>query len=499
MTEEEAIPADIDVIAKCTCKIKTTDYNVRLTDTEFRWHISGNKQLKGLQVVRVVDILAVTLDNSTKTEIDKNGVSVSYVKQGKKLILKLCCVTFTSGDSQIVSNLYQQISTLIRKIEQRPRKLLVLINPVSGRSKGRSTYEQKVAPIFKEAGIETDVIVTQRAHHTEEILSTYDLNSINGLVLVGGDGLYQECVNGLMRRLATEQNVNIDDPDETVPAIDIPIGVIPCGTGNGIALGCYGNCDVITAALAIAIGYESPANIMSVHSDDKLLTYSVLMTGYGLWGDIINSAESRRNQGVFRYAIAFAEYAFIKNQRRLQLSIQHYSGESLRQVKNKTQTTEAGSYLNETTMENNTGTETDVWTNSTNCAPTTTTESVVGTVIFVSSPIHAFSTTTKPDLSRVTMYMNKSSHRTKFMSFLFQLMTTNFNALDSRDDITTLHGQEWKIKLENPSLPETENSILEHIINIDGEVFRLSKLEFHTKLLTDRIKLFSNMPYFTKR
>jgi hypothetical protein len=43
-------------------------------------------------------------------------------------------------------------------VEQRPRKLLVLINPVSGRSKGRSTYEQKVAPIFKEADIETDVI-----------------------------------------------------------------------------------------------------------------------------------------------------------------------------------------------------------------------------------------------------------------------------------------------------------------------------------------------------
>jgi hypothetical protein len=63
--------------------------------------------------------------------------------------------------------------------------------------------------------------------------------------------------------------------------------------------------------------------------------------------------------------VAFAEYAFIKNQRRLQLSIQHYSEESLRQVKNKTQTTEAGSNLNETTMENNTGTETEVWTNST--------------------------------------------------------------------------------------------------------------------------------------
>jgi diacylglycerol kinase family enzyme len=48
-------------------------------------------------------------------------------------------------------------------------------------------------------------------------------------VLVSGDGLYHEAVNGLMRRLATEQNVNVDDPDVTVPVIDIPVGLIPCG------------------------------------------------------------------------------------------------------------------------------------------------------------------------------------------------------------------------------------------------------------------------------
>jgi hypothetical protein len=47
MAEEKAVPADKDVIAKCTCKIKTTDYDVRLTDAEFRWHIAGNKQMKG--------------------------------------------------------------------------------------------------------------------------------------------------------------------------------------------------------------------------------------------------------------------------------------------------------------------------------------------------------------------------------------------------------------------------------------------------------------------
>lgn len=47
---------------------------------------------------------------------------------------------------------------LLFPVQQRPKKLLVLINPVSGGSKGRSVYERKVAPIFRDAGIETEVI-----------------------------------------------------------------------------------------------------------------------------------------------------------------------------------------------------------------------------------------------------------------------------------------------------------------------------------------------------
>lgn len=43
-------------------------------------------------------------------------------------------------------------------VKDRPKKLLVLINPVSGRCKGLSVYNSKIAPVFKEAKVETDVI-----------------------------------------------------------------------------------------------------------------------------------------------------------------------------------------------------------------------------------------------------------------------------------------------------------------------------------------------------
>ena len=40
----------------------------------------------------------------------------------------------------------------------RPKRLLVLINPVSGSGKARETYTRKVGPTLQEAKIETDVI-----------------------------------------------------------------------------------------------------------------------------------------------------------------------------------------------------------------------------------------------------------------------------------------------------------------------------------------------------
>ena len=43
-------------------------------------------------------------------------------------------------------------------MSSRPKRLLVVINPESGSRSGEKIYYNKVAPLFKQANIETEVI-----------------------------------------------------------------------------------------------------------------------------------------------------------------------------------------------------------------------------------------------------------------------------------------------------------------------------------------------------
>ena len=82
------------------------------------------------------------------------------------------------------------------------RKFLIFVNPVSGRGLGLGVW-RSVEGIFAEAGIETTVVTTTRAGHCREYLLALDarvLLSYACLVLVGGDGLVFEAVNGIMAR-----------------------------------------------------------------------------------------------------------------------------------------------------------------------------------------------------------------------------------------------------------------------------------------------------------
>ena len=99
------------------------------------------------------------------------------------------------------------------------KRIFLIVNPLSGKRRGMVVLEQ-LKPVFAAADAEMDVQVTEQAGHARQIAKEFDLAEYDGLCLIGGDGTVHEAVSGLF--------------EQGEPA-SIPLGIIPCGTGNDVA------------------------------------------------------------------------------------------------------------------------------------------------------------------------------------------------------------------------------------------------------------------------
>ncbi|XP_063937672.1 ceramide kinase isoform X4 [Daucus carota subsp. sativus] len=82
----------------------------------------------------------------------------------------------------------------------RPKSLLVFVHPRSGKGNGCRIWDE-VAPIFRLAQVRTKVLVTHRAGQALDAMSAISnrvLNSYDGVLAVGGDGFFNEILNGLL-------------------------------------------------------------------------------------------------------------------------------------------------------------------------------------------------------------------------------------------------------------------------------------------------------------
>lgn len=95
---------------------------------------------------------------------------------------------------------FQQINICVELEVGRPKNLMVFVNPICGKGNGCKIWEI-VAPLFSHAKVATKVIVTERVGHAYDILKSLtdkELRSFSGIVAVGGDGLFNEVLNGLL-------------------------------------------------------------------------------------------------------------------------------------------------------------------------------------------------------------------------------------------------------------------------------------------------------------
>ncbi|MEL6494877.1 MAG: diacylglycerol kinase family protein [Cyanobacteria bacterium J06623_7] len=263
-----------------------------LTKESLFWQEQGIKQR--LSLADVVGTSAIAISEKAKF-----GLLISaYPRQtaiAKRNQRELAEYYFVCEDEASRAQWQQAIdNTLAGKpieAELERRRLQVVINPNSGRQKAGKIFQQG-RQVFDRANLEYDVIETTSTQETKSSIFNLNLDQLEGLVIVGGDGTVHDAIAALMSR-----------PDRD-RAIKLPLGIIPGGTGNGLCksiLAAAGEAySPLNAAFIIAKGKQQDFDLATVRQNEKEY-YSFLSLAWGLISDVDIESEKLKFLGAYRF------------------------------------------------------------------------------------------------------------------------------------------------------------------------------------------------------
>uniref|UniRef100_A0A0D9V6H9 DAGKc domain-containing protein n=1 Tax=Leersia perrieri TaxID=77586 RepID=A0A0D9V6H9_9ORYZ len=153
----------------------------------------------------------------------------------------------------------------------RPKRLFILVNPFGGKKCARKIYEAEIRPLFEAAGVNVTMQETQYQGHAQEMASSLDLSQTSVQIHS------TRVVNGILQRIDWEE------------AIKLPIGVVPAGTGNGMA-----------KSLMHYAGHRQSLDVCTILQGAKKF-FSVLHMTWGLVADIDIESEKYRWMGSARF------------------------------------------------------------------------------------------------------------------------------------------------------------------------------------------------------
>ena len=188
------------------------------------------------------------------------------------------------------------------------KDIFVVINPSSGVGNAKSIYNQYVNPLLLAAGYNPQIYETKLQLDATNIISNMNLNNLDAILCVGGDGLLHEIVDGLLKN----KNPN---------ARLTPLMIIPGGSANGISssIAYSQKCNIKTSSICNLL-VTALVNGKTINSDIVLLkqpvnqdcipvlTPLVQSLSLGLVSDIDIESEYYKFLGKFRFDLC----AFLK-------------------------------------------------------------------------------------------------------------------------------------------------------------------------------------------
>ncbi|XP_074486672.1 sphingosine kinase 1-like [Sebastes fasciatus] len=182
----------------------------------------------------------------------------------------------------------------------RPSRMMLLVNPQSGKGQALTLYNNHIQRMLNEAGVTHTLVITERQNHARELVKEADLSQWDALVIMSGDGLLFEVINGLLERPDWED------------AIRTPLGILPGGSGNALAASVHhysGASPVYSEELLVSCGFllcqrlVAHMDLVSIHLPSSPRLFSFLSLAWGFVADVDIESEKYRHVGAARFTV----------------------------------------------------------------------------------------------------------------------------------------------------------------------------------------------------
>ena len=233
-------------------------------------------------------------------------------------------IRISVASKSIEEELFAALSTSMAAssiISRRPKRLLVIVNPLSGRGQAMTVLETIVLPVLRCSGIATHVEVTERQGHATDIVQNAldkryghdqrdyhncndntDLQDVNdtvdGIIALGGDGLFHEVTRGLFQFLEKKGIYSLEN-------LDMRLAHIPCGSTDAVACSLNGSRSAFNATAHVALGDCTALDVarITVNRNNQQI-YATCIAAYGFMADVVKSSEQYRPLlGPLRYDV----------------------------------------------------------------------------------------------------------------------------------------------------------------------------------------------------
>ena len=207
---------------------------------------------------------------------------------------------------------YAPVFTQKAKKGKATKQVHMLVNPYSGKRKGRATAELAKS-MFEAQGVEVDIHFSAYSGHLIKIASEIKAKASDVFVVVGGDGSLSEVVTGRMQATSEKNEL---------------FGLVPAGTGNSVAhdLAIGTTEEAVNHIVkgrnqAFDLAKVELANGLPGAVDGTTTRYSHNLVTWGLGVDSTIKAEKMRWMGPIRYDVGIVMAIMANNRRQATLTV----------------------------------------------------------------------------------------------------------------------------------------------------------------------------------